>query len=72
MILLFRACSGIVEYAQNRAIRDRTQGPLPAVIIGRSAQRSHSNRVQQRIQGDIDVNAGAGLQADFFLQRRKK
>src|SRR5580693_10778302 len=33
VILLLRSRRGI-EYTQNRAIRHRTQGPLPAVIVG--------------------------------------
>ena len=53
------------QHAQNRTIRHRTQGPLPVVIIGRATQRPHSHGVQQRVQGDVDVNAGAGLQANF-------
>src|SRR5271170_4164924 len=71
VILLFRSRRGI-EYAKDRAIRHRTQGPLPAVIIGRPTQRPYSDRVQKGVQGDVDVNAGARLQANFFLQGWKE
>src|SRR5579872_1323579 len=71
MVLLF-GDGGIVEDAQNGAIRDRTQGPLPVIVIGNSARGAELHHSQQSVQRDVDVEAGAGTNADFLAQRWKK
>src|SRR5258708_36459872 len=46
-LLLLRICGGIAEDTQNRTIRDRSQSPLPVVIIGRATQWRPSPGLQQ-------------------------
>ena len=61
---------GIVKDAQNGAVRDRTQSPLPVVVIGNSANGAKLHHAQQRAQSDIDIEAGAGREDRLSRARR--
>ena len=54
----FSAGSGrIVKDAQNRAVRDRAQSPLPVIVVGKSADGTELHHAQQRAQRDVDVES---------------
>jgi len=63
---------GIVKHSQNRAIRHRSQSPLPVVIIRNIADRAQLHHPEQRAQGDIYVEAGAGAKTDSLTQCREE
>src|ERR1035438_3078058 len=63
---------GVVKDAQNGAIRDRAKSPLPVVIVGKVADGAKLHHAQQRTQGNVDIEGGAGTQANFLAQGRKE
>src|ERR1700691_6096670 len=66
MILLLGR-RGIIK-AENRAVRRGTQGPFPIVVIAGATNWGDSHSVKQRAQSEIEMETGAGVQADLFAQ----
>src|SRR5579864_5993255 len=72
MILLLGGGSGIVDDAEDGAVRDRTQSPLPVVVVGNGADGTEFHGAQQGVERDIELDDGAGSNSNAIAQRRQE